>query len=117
MPVRDRAGLQLTRRVPSNASPPVEPPDEVDRLTGIGPKLKNVMAEHGVGTVAHLLLHIPRRYEDRTQIVPPTEPPFTSCCAWTETARSGSRARSRAVRIDRTRERDVAYDGVGFKCN
>ena len=46
-----------------------EPFDPVDVLRGIGPRLAAALAEHGVARVVDLLLHLPMRYEDRTQRV------------------------------------------------
>jgi len=45
------------------------PLDPVDVLRGIGPRLAAALAEHGVARVVDLLLHLPMRYEDRTQRV------------------------------------------------
>ncbi|HOC43677.1 MAG TPA: ATP-dependent DNA helicase RecG [Thermoanaerobaculales bacterium] len=41
----------------------------VDALRGIGPRLAAALGEHGVTRVVDLLLHLPARYEDRTQRV------------------------------------------------
>jgi len=46
-----------------------EPFDPVDVLRGIGPRLAAALGEHGVARVLDLLLHLPMRYEDRTQRV------------------------------------------------
>ncbi len=46
------------------------PCDPVDRLVGIGPKLRASLAEAGVTRVLDLLLNVPRRYEDRTSATP-----------------------------------------------
>jgi ATP-dependent DNA helicase RecG len=46
----------------------VQPDDPVIVLKGIGPKTSDVMAAEGVRTVADLLLHLPRRYEDRSHL-------------------------------------------------
>jgi len=43
--------------------------DTVERLRGIGPKLRERLAEVGVTRVADLVLHIPFRYEDRTTVI------------------------------------------------
>jgi ATP-dependent DNA helicase RecG len=45
------------------------PFDPVDALRGIGPRLAASLGEHGVTRVVDLLLHLPMRYEDRTQRV------------------------------------------------
>ena len=42
----------------------------VDRLTGVGPKLKARLADLGIESVQDLLFHLPYRYEDRTRITP-----------------------------------------------
>ena len=47
----------------------------VEKIRGIGPKRGEVLREQGVGTVADLLLDLPRRYLDRTQLVPAAEAP------------------------------------------
>ena len=46
----------------------LSPDDPVIVLKGIGPKTSDVMAAEGVRTVADLLLHLPRRYEDRSHL-------------------------------------------------
>jgi ATP-dependent DNA helicase RecG len=40
----------------------------VDLVKGIGPKTAKKMGEAGIGSVADLLLHVPRRYLDRSQM-------------------------------------------------
>lgn len=40
------------------------------RLRGVGPKITALLAKCGVQTLEDLLLHLPLRYEDRTQITP-----------------------------------------------
>jgi len=40
----------------------------VDRVKGIGPRTAKKLAEIGIVSVADLLLHVPRRYLDRSQI-------------------------------------------------
>ena len=42
----------------------------LDRLTGVGPKIKTRLAELGIESVQDLLFHLPYRYEDRTRITP-----------------------------------------------
>lgn len=42
----------------------------VDRLTGVGPKMKTRLAELGIESIQDLLFHLPYRYEDRTRITP-----------------------------------------------
>ena len=47
----------------------------VEEVTGIGPKRGTALREQGVATVADLLLKLPRRYLDRTHLVPVAEAP------------------------------------------
>ncbi len=49
-------------------APDLGPWDAVDRLRGIGPALSAGLAEVGVTRVVDLLLHLPHRYENRTQL-------------------------------------------------
>ncbi len=42
----------------------------VDRLDGIGPKIRERLADLGIASVQDLLFHLPFRYEDRTRITP-----------------------------------------------
>ena len=51
------------------AAPAPGPFDQVSVLRGIGPRLAAALAEHGITRVIDLLLHLPHRYEDRTQRV------------------------------------------------
>lgn len=44
--------------------------DPVDRLKGIGPKTADALAALGIRSVVDLMLHLPKRYEDRGSIVP-----------------------------------------------
>ncbi|HSO24466.1 MAG TPA: ATP-dependent DNA helicase RecG [Chondromyces sp.] len=46
----------------------LRPEDPLTRLPGIGPKTGAILAEAGFVTVLDLLLHLPRRYEDRTRL-------------------------------------------------
>ncbi len=39
-------------------------------LTGVGPKLAQCLANHGIRTLQDLLFHLPRQYQDRTRITP-----------------------------------------------
>ncbi len=43
--------------------------DSVAKVKGIGPKTKKVMGKKGIKTVGDLLLYLPLRYDDRSQIV------------------------------------------------
>jgi ATP-dependent DNA helicase RecG len=49
--------------------PPIRADDPVEKITGIGPKTASALADSGVQRVADLVLHIPRRYEDRSRAV------------------------------------------------
>jgi len=42
----------------------------VSELRGVGPKSAQKLAAFGIETVQDVLFHLPRRYEDRTRIVP-----------------------------------------------
>ena len=44
------------------------PGDPLTKLKGIGPKSAEALSAEGVNTVLDLLLHLPRRYEDRTRV-------------------------------------------------
>jgi len=46
----------------------LSPDDPLITLKGIGPKTAAAMAAEGVRTVVDLLLHLPRRYEDRSHL-------------------------------------------------
>ncbi len=46
----------------------MQPGDPLITLKGIGPKTAVAMASEGVRRVADLLLHLPRRYEDRSHV-------------------------------------------------
>ncbi|MEJ2188342.1 MAG: OB-fold nucleic acid binding domain-containing protein, partial [Acidobacteriota bacterium] len=48
---------------------PVLPGHPVDRLSGVGPRTAQSFAAQGVRSVLDLLLHLPRRYEDRSRVV------------------------------------------------
>ena len=61
MPLRDRRGLTAAGRE-------LLPRDSLTRLKGIGPKSAAALAGEGIHTVLDLLLHLTRRYEDRTRI-------------------------------------------------
>ena len=60
MPFRDRRGLTASGRG-------LLPGDSLIQLKGIGPKSADALAAEGIHTVLDLLLHLPRRYEDRTR--------------------------------------------------
>ena len=48
----------------------LRPDDPLTRLKGIGPRTAEAFAAEGVRRVGDLLLHLPRRYEDRTRMTP-----------------------------------------------
>ncbi|MDX2438578.1 MAG: ATP-dependent DNA helicase RecG [Acidobacteriota bacterium] len=52
----------------SVAAPPLHPDDPLTVLTGIGPKTALAMAAEGFHSIRDLLLHLPRRYEDRSAL-------------------------------------------------
>lgn len=45
----------------------------VERLTGVGPRLRERLARLGIHSVQDLLFHLPIRYQDRTRLVPLAE--------------------------------------------
>jgi ATP-dependent DNA helicase RecG len=45
----------------------------VERLTGVGPRLRERLARLGIHSVQDLLFHLPVRYQDRTRLVPLAE--------------------------------------------
>ncbi len=47
---------------------PLAPDDPLTRIAGIGPKTAALLAEAGALRVLDLLLHLPRRYEDRSRL-------------------------------------------------
>ncbi len=51
-----------------NEPGPLHPDDPVTRFAGIGPKTAGALAAEGITTVLDLLLHLPRRYEDRSTV-------------------------------------------------
>ena len=58
----------LTRHL--NQSPPTLDVLPLAALRGVGPKSAERLAAFGLETVQDVLFHLPRRYEDRTRIVP-----------------------------------------------
>jgi ATP-dependent DNA helicase RecG len=58
----------LTRHL--NQSPPTLDALPLAALRGVGPKSAERLAAFGLETVQDVLFHLPRRYEDRTRIVP-----------------------------------------------
>ncbi len=63
MPIRDRRGLTAVGEV-------LRPGDPLTRIKGIGPRSSETLAIEGFRSVLDLILHVPRRYEDRTRITP-----------------------------------------------
>lgn len=62
--------LYYTRQVTtSNAAVP-DLHDSVQSLAGVGPRLAERLARLGIAQISDLLLHLPLRYQDRTQITP-----------------------------------------------
>jgi ATP-dependent DNA helicase RecG len=55
------------RRLTGDRKPP-RPDDPLTGLVGIGPRSAEALAAEGVRTVLELLLHVPRRYEDRSRL-------------------------------------------------
>lgn len=51
----------------------------VDRLSGVGPKMKARLADLGIESIQDLLFHLPYRYEDRTRITPIGQAFFGDC--------------------------------------
>ncbi len=45
----------------------------VERLSGVGPRLRERLARLGIRSVQDLLFHLPLRYQDRTRLVPLAE--------------------------------------------
>ena len=54
---------------PDGARDPLES-TPVERLTGVGPRLRERLARLGIQSVQDLLFHLPARYQDRTRLVP-----------------------------------------------
>jgi ATP-dependent DNA helicase RecG len=66
----------LTRPIDSDGSAAEGLPLDrlpVERLSGVGPRLRERLARLGIETVQDLLLHLPVRYQDRTRLVPLAE--------------------------------------------
>jgi ATP-dependent DNA helicase RecG len=66
VPLRDRSHKGLSGAA---GRPPLRPWDPVDAVVGIGPKTAAGLAAAGVRTVVDLLLHLPQRYEDRSEVM------------------------------------------------
>ena len=61
MPLRNRREL-------TSGGATLLPGDPLTELKGIGPKSAEALAAEGFHTILDLLLHLPRRYEDRTRV-------------------------------------------------
>ncbi len=80
----------------------IDPWQPVDVLTGIGPKLREGLEAQGVYRVVDLLLHLPYRYEDRSQRVSLGQrmQPDTWVLVWGQVhVTSVRRARRRGMKI------------------
>jgi ATP-dependent DNA helicase RecG len=83
----------------------------LDLVKGIGPKTAKKMGEAGINSVADLLLHVPRRYLDRSQMFDLSNVPLDE-----EVTVAGTVAKSSTRRISRGRtmvEADIT-DGTSF---
>ena len=58
----------MTSRAAPSDIPAIRPEDPVTRLKGIGPRTAEALAVDGIRTILDLLLHLPRRYEDRSNL-------------------------------------------------
>ena len=48
----------------------VDPEGSVAQLKGIGPKLQETLGRLGIFRLLDLLIHLPTRYQDRSQLIP-----------------------------------------------
>lgn len=83
----------------------------VDKVKGIGPKTAKRMGESGIHSVADLLLHVPRRYLDRSQMFDLSNVPLDE-----EVTVAGTVANASSRRISRGRvmiEADIT-DGTDW---
>ena len=48
----------------------VDPEGSVVQLKGIGPKLQEKLGRLGIFRLLDLLIHLPARYQDRSQLIP-----------------------------------------------
>jgi ATP-dependent DNA helicase RecG len=58
------------RRERRGPAPPVTLLTPVTYLKGVGPRRADMLAKLGISTAGDLLMHVPRRYEDATTVVP-----------------------------------------------
>ncbi len=63
-------GLYYTIRVTTSNHPLPDLNDPVQSLPGVGPRVAERLARLGITRIADLLLHLPLRYQDRTQVTP-----------------------------------------------
>jgi ATP-dependent DNA helicase RecG len=59
----------MTSQAKTPDADPLLPEDSLVRLKGIGPRSAEALADDGKRSVIDLLLHLPRRYEDRSNLV------------------------------------------------
>ncbi|MDX1632730.1 MAG: DEAD/DEAH box helicase family protein, partial [Thermoanaerobaculia bacterium] len=82
----------------------LRPDDPVTVLRGIGPRTEEKLVASGLQTLADLLFHLPRRYEDRRHPVDPGEV--------VEEGRVSTRGRVRDLRVRRLRGRRSLVEGT-----
>ncbi len=90
---------------------------QVDAVKGIGPKSLKRLADDGIRSVADLLMTAPRRYLDRSQMVPIAGAPFGEdiTVLGTVTAFSKRRLRARRTMVDaRIEDATGSLDIVSF---
>ena len=66
----DNAGARRSDRRGSGIAPPVTLLTPVTYLKGVGPRRAELLAKLGITTAGDLLMHVPRRYEDATTVLP-----------------------------------------------
>ena len=64
------AGAQRGDRRGGGVAPPVTMLTPVTYLKGVGPRRAELLARLGITTAGDLLMHVPRRYEDATTVLP-----------------------------------------------
>ena len=64
------AGAQRGDRRGGGVAPPVTLLTPVTYLKGVGPRRAELLARLGITTAGDLLMHVPRRYEDATTVLP-----------------------------------------------
>jgi len=68
--VSDAGGESRRDRRGGGVAPPVTLLTPVTYLKGVGPRRAELLAKLGITTAGDLLLHVPRRYEDATTVLP-----------------------------------------------